>query len=95
MTLGFLFPERQDGRDVIVRVPTHVADPDGEAVSHADDSELGDRVLLEELGDKLLGVAEGEEVARRAEVLLRHGGGEVEHQDQVADDASLQGRRIS
>lgn len=89
MTFRFLLPERQDGPDVIVRIPTHVADPDGKPVSHADHSELRDRVLLEELGDKLLGVAEGEQVARRTEVLLRHGRGEVQDEDQVSYDASL------
>ena len=50
----------------------------GESVAHAQDSELGNGVLLEELGDEGCGVAEGEEVARWAEVFLGHGEGEVE-----------------
>lgn len=50
----------------------------GEPVAHAQDPELGNGVLLEELGDEGCGVAEGEEVARWAEVFFGHGEGEVE-----------------
>ncbi len=89
MTLRFLFPECQYGPDMMVRIPTHVANPDRKSVSHADDAQLRDRVLFEELGDKLLRVAECEEVARRTEVLLRHGGREVQDEDQVSYDAAL------
>lgn len=89
MTLRFFFPERQYGPDVVVRIPAHVADPDRKPVSHADDAQLRDRVLFEKLRDKLLRVAECEEVSRRTEVLLRHGGGEVQDEDQVSYNAAL------
>lgn len=89
MTLRFLLPERQNRPDVIVRVPTHIADPDRKPISHANHSELRDRVLLEELDHKLLGVAERQEVARRPEVFLRHSRREVQNKDQMSYDPPL------
>lgn len=60
MAFGILGAEGLEGTDVVVGVAAHVANADGEAVAHADDAELGDGVLLEELGDEFLGVAKGE-----------------------------------
>lgn len=90
VAFGVLGTEGLEGTDVVVGVAAHVADADGEAVAHADDAELGDGVLLEELGDEFLGVAKGEQVAGGQEVFLQHGGGEVDDEDEVADDASLE-----
>lgn len=91
VAFGVLGAEGLEGTDVVVGVAAHVADADGEAVAHTDDAELRDGVLLEELGDEFLGVAKGEQVAGGQEVFLQHGGGEVDDEDQVADDASLEG----
>lgn len=73
-----LRPKGQDGADVVGGVAAHVADADGQAVTHADHAELGDGVLFEELGYEFGGVAEGEQVAGGAEVFFRHGEGEVQ-----------------
>jgi hypothetical protein len=59
-------------------VSAHIAHSNGDAVAHADDSELRDGVLLEEFRDEFAGVADGEEVASRSKVFLGHGEGEVE-----------------
>ena len=91
MAFGVLGAEGLEGADVVGGVAAHVCDADGETVAHADDAELGDGVLFEELGDEILGVAEGEQVAGGEEVFLGHGGGEVDDEDEVADDASLEG----
>lgn len=91
MAFGVLGAEGLEGADVVVGVAAHVADANGEAVAHADDAELGDGVLLEELGDEFLGVAEGQQVAGWEEIFLGHGGGEVDDEDEVAYNASLEG----
>ena len=80
-----------DGGDVGGGVAGHVANADGDAVVHAYDAELGDGVLLEELVDEGSGVDEGEEEASWSEVLFIHGLGHVQDEDEVTDDASLQG----
>lgn len=90
MAFGVLGAEGLEGTDVVVRVAAHVTNADCEAVAHADDAELGDGVLLEELGDEFLGVAEGEQVTGGEEVFLGHGGGKVNDEDEVAYDASLE-----
>jgi len=93
--LRLLLAELLEPLEVLAGVPADVADAHRDAVAHADDAQLRDGVLLKVLGDEFRGVAEREEVARGTEVLLRHGEGEVEDQDQMPDDASLQGRCIS
>ena len=90
VSLRLLVSEGLKFSNVVVWVARHVAHTDGETIAHADDAELGDGVLFEELGDKLLTVAEGEEIACRTEVFLGHGGGEVNNQDEMANYTSLE-----
>lgn len=91
MAFGLLFPEGLESAHVVVGVTAHIADTDGETVAHADDAELGDRVLLKVFGYELSCIAEGEEVAGWAEIFLDHGGGKVEDQDQVPYYPTLEG----
>ena len=81
---------RGQSGDVVRRVARQVAEADGQAVAHAEHAELRDGVLLEEFGDKVLSVAEGEKVAAGAHVLFGHGGAEVDDEDDVPDDAALE-----
>lgn len=57
---------------MVIGIPAHIADPNGQTVAHADNSQLGDGILLEEFGDKLGGVSQGQEISRRTEVFLGH-----------------------
>lgn len=75
---------------MVVGVSAHVRNAHSKAIAHADDAELRDRVLFEELGDEVAGVADGEEVAGGSEVFLLHCDGEVEDEDYMADNASLE-----
>lgn len=70
VAFGVLGAEGLERADVVGGVAAHVGDADGEAVAHADEAQLRDGVLLEEFADEVLGVAQGELVARREEVLL-------------------------
>ena len=81
VALGFLLAHVGDGGDVVGRVAGHVADAEGDAVAHADDAELGDRVLLEELVDECGGVDEGEEITSGSEIFFVHGEGHVDDED--------------
>ena len=54
-------------------VTSHLADAEGDAVAHADDGELRDRVLLEVLADEFAGAGDGQLVAGGSEVALGHG----------------------
>lgn len=83
--------ETRDGFDVGVRVAGDVGDAFGEAVVHGEDAELGDGVLLEVFTDEVDGVTEGEDEAGGAEVFLCHRGREVEDEDEIPDDAALEG----
>ena len=74
---------------MIARIATHVADSHRDPVAHADDAELGDGVLFEKLRDKLPHISESERVAGGPKIFLRHGGREVDDEDQMANDASL------
>ena len=94
VALWFLLSKGLQFSYVIGWVAGHIADADGEAIAHADYSELGDGVLLEEFGNEFLAVAESEEVACWAEVLFSHGRREVDDEDQMADDPSLGGSGI-
>ena len=89
VSLWLLLSEGLKFADVVGWVAGHVAHADSETIPHADDAELGDGVLLEELGDEFLAVAEGEEITGGTEVLFSHGGRKVDDEDQMADDPSL------
>lgn len=91
MAARVLLAELVQRGPVLVRVAGHGGDAHGEPIAHADDAELGDGVLLEEFRDEVAGVAEREEVAARSEVFFQHRDGEVEDEDDVADDSSLEG----
>ena len=47
-------------------IAAHITDSDGDSISHADYTELGNRVLFEIFGDELGGVPNGEEVSSRS-----------------------------
>lgn len=81
VSLWFLISEGLEFTNVVVWVARHIADADRKAVAHADNTKLGNGVLLEELDDEFLAVAEGEEVARWAEIFFGHGRGEVDDED--------------
>ena len=93
-SLWFLISEGLKFANVIVWVARHITNSDGETITHADDTELGDGILLEKLGDKFLAEAQSKEVACWAEIFFRHGGGEVDDEDQMANNASLEGSGI-
>ena len=63
VAFGFLLAHARHRGNVVGGVAGHVADPEGYAIAHADDAELRDGVLLEELVDEGCGVDEGEEKA--------------------------------
>ena len=71
-------------------ITTHIRDPLGETVAHADYAELRDGVLLEELADKFLSVAKGKNVAGRPHVGFEHGDRAVDYEDKVPNDAALE-----
>ncbi len=76
---------------MVARIPTHVAHTHSNSVAHAYDAELGDRVLLEKLRDELPHIAQSESVPCGPKVFLRHGRRQVNDEDQMADNASLDG----
>ena len=80
--------------NVVVGVAAHVADADGEAVTDGDDGHLADGVLLKVLAHEVDGVAESDVISVRQQVFVGHGEAHVEHQDEVADDATLEGCRV-
>lgn len=55
-----------DGVDVIVRIARHVTNADGDSISHAEDTKLRDRILLEELADEADRIIDGEQMSRRS-----------------------------
>ena len=63
VAFGLLLAHARHRGNVVGGVAGHVADPEGYAIAHADDAELRDGVLLEELVDEGCGVDEGEEKA--------------------------------
>ena len=73
------------------RIPPQITDPDRQAIPHPNNTQLTDGILVEELFDEVFDVAEGEEVSSGAEVFFEGGGGEVDEEDEVADDAALEG----
>lgn len=90
VSLGLFFPDALDGRDVIIGVSRHVADTNGDSISHAYYAQLRDGVLFKIFTDKGLGVEEGQQVAGRSKVFFIHGQRHIEDEDEVADDASLE-----
>lgn len=76
-------------------VAREVGDSSCKTVAHTNQAELGDGVLLEELGDEACRIAESEEVACWPKVFFGHGEGEIENKDDMAYDASLKGCSIS
>lgn len=95
VALSLVVPDLLDVLDMVGGVSTHVTDANRDPIAHAEDTQVRDRVLLEELGDELRGIATGEDVSCRSEVFLHHGKREIQDQHEVANDASLQWRRIS
>lgn len=76
---------------MVIRIPAHVADPNGQTITHAYDSQLGDGILLKEFGDKLGAVSQGEKISCRTEIFLGHCYGEIDDKNQMANDAPLEG----
>ena len=76
---------------MVVGVSGHVTDAHRNAITHAYYAELGYRVLFEVLVNECRGVNEGQEVSSRPEIFLIHGKGDIEDEDEMADDASLEG----
>lgn len=75
--------------NVLGGVAAHVADPHGDAIAHAHDAHLTNRVLLKILSHKVHGVVESQQVPVRQQVLLGHGEAHIEHEHEVSDDAAL------
>ena len=71
------------------RLTAHRTDALCNAILHADDAHLRDRILIEELVDKLFGVFEHEFEARGTQVAVLHAERQVQYQEDVSDDASL------
>jgi len=76
---------------MLARVPTHITNAHRKAIPHANDCQLRDRVLLEELRYKFGGIPDREQISIGAQVLLCHCGGEVDDEDEMPDDAPLEG----
>ncbi len=72
-------------------IARHVTDSGCDTIAHAYYSQLRYRVLLEELPNKGFGIRKRQEVPGGTKVFLDHGNGHVEDEDEVADDASLEG----
>lgn len=62
---------------------------------HGEYAELADGVLFEELANVLLRVADGDEVAVRSHVFIKHGFTQIEDEEHMADDASLKRRCVA
>ena len=75
---------------MIAWIPTHVTHANGQSVPHADDADLRNWVLFEEFGDEVLTVADCEQIASGPEIFLRHGSRQVDDDDQMPYDASLE-----
>jgi len=75
-------------------VSRHVGYPYCDSIAHANNAELGYWVLFKVFGDEFGGVSNGESVACGSEVLLYHCEGEVEDENQMANDSSLERRSI-
>ena len=43
---------------MVTWIPTHIANSNSQSIAHTDDTDLRDRVLLEELGHKVLTVSD-------------------------------------
>lgn len=95
IAFGFLDAEVVQGGDVFGGVTGEGGDWEGDAIAHANEGELGDRVLLEEGGDEGGDVADCQEVSGWSEVLFCHGGGEIDDDGYVPDDASLKWSRVA
>jgi len=91
MPLRLLLPQTLQLRNMLARVPTHITNAHRKAIPHANDSQLRDRVLLEELRYKFGGIPDREQISIGAQVFLGHRGGEVDDEDEMPDDAPLEG----
>lgn len=79
---------------MVVGIPAHVADANGQTVAHAYNSQLGDGILLKEFGDKFGGVSQRQKISCRTEVFFGHCYREVDDEDKMADDAPLEGSGV-
>lgn len=58
--------------DVVVWIARQWRDVECNAIAHTNDTELRDRVLLEELGDEGIRIAKREKISRRPQILFSH-----------------------
>ena len=69
----------------------HVSDALTDACAHAYDAYLAKGVLVKPLRDECAGGRQGEVEAGWTHVTIEHGSGEIEKEDQMADDGSADG----
>jgi len=94
MPLGLLLPQTLQLRNMLARVPAHITNAHRKPIPHANDPQLRDGVLLEELRYKLRCIPDRKQIPIGAQVFLGHRGGEVDDEDEMPDDASLKGGRV-
>ena len=75
---------------MVVWVSRDVGYASGQSVAHSDDSELGNRILLEELGYKGDGIVESQKVPSGAKVFLSHCAGEIEEKQEMSNYTTLE-----
>lgn len=71
--------EGLDRVDVVGWVAGHSADLDCDAISHAEYTQLGDRVLLEVFSNESDGVVDGQEMSRGSKILFHHSGRQIKN----------------
>jgi hypothetical protein len=94
VTLWILFAHVLDCVDMVGWVPTHVADSDGNAISHAYQTELRYWILFEELMYEGCSIQQHENISCWPQVFLIHSQRHIQYQDQVAYDTSLKGSGV-
>lgn len=91
MSFRFLLPQTLQLRNMLARITAHITDAHRQAIPHPNDAKLRDGVLLEELRYELRGIPDCEQISIGPQVFLGHGRGEVDDEDEMPDDAPLEG----
>lgn len=91
MPFRLLLPQALQLRNMLARVPTHITNAHRKAIPHPNDAQLRNGVLLEELRHEFGSIPDREQIPIGAQVFLGHGGGEVDDEDEMPDDAPLEG----